>query len=481
MKNKTVILLPLGLLGACTNSTNVADQQKGVSSEHPNVLFLAVDDLRDWTGFLTNFSNVKTPNLDRLAEQSMVFSHTYCAAPMCCASRTALLSGKSPANTGVYDNGNRWEGDLRTHVTLTRHFMDNGYYTAGFGKIYHGSGDLQYWHRYEMGPFYNCPENPDHPNAAGNPLDIPDSLIYDWQRATKAINIIEQDISSPLFIACGIVLPHLPWNAPRRFFDMYPLDSIQLPKVKEGDLDDVPVIAQKIGRKRMYDHYCKNLSWTHQEIVDSGFWKINIQACLASITFVDEQIGRILEAWNNSKYAKNGVIVLWSDHGWHMGEKEHWSKFTLWEEGTRTPMLMKVPGITQKGDVCSTPVSLMDIFPTLIDVCNLSPRDDLDGISLLPLLKDPEIPWDRPAVTIYGRNNVAVRSKNWRYIHYCDETKELYDHRKDPNEWNNLANEKGYMPVINKLHRWVPKCVPPTSNTWFEKNNLDCDYLYYEK
>jgi len=173
---------------------------------------------------------------------------------------------------------------------------------------------------------------------------------------------------------------------------MYPLDSIQLPEVKNGDLDDVPPIGQKIGRKKMQDHYCKNLEWLHQEIVDSGLWKINIQAYLASISYADEQIGRVLDAWDNSKYSENGVVVLWGDHGWHLGEKEHWSKFTLWEEGTRTPLLMKVPGVTEPVSVCDVPVSLLDVFPTLADACNLTVRSDLDGLSLMPLLHDPEKP-----------------------------------------------------------------------------------------
>ena len=478
MKNKTALLLPIGLLGACTNSINDTAQQQGLAQECPNVLFLAMDDLRDWTGYLTNFSNVKTPNLDKLAAEGMIFSHAYCTAPACAPSRTALFTGKSPANTGVYENGNHWEGDLRQHVTLTRYFMDNGYYVAGFGKMYHGSGDLQYWHHYDLvGDFYTCVDNPDHPNACGNPFDFPDSLDYDWQRATKTIEIIEKDISSPLFLACGTILPHRPWNAPRRFFDMYPLDSIQLPEVKKGDLDDVPLIGQKIGQERMKDHYCKKLKWTHQEIVDSGLWKINIQSYLASISYADEQIGRILDAWKKSKYGENGIVVLWGDHGYHLGEKEHWSKFSLWEEGTRTPLLMKVPGVTEPGSVCDVPVSLLDIFPTLVDVCNLPVRSDLDGLSLLPLLRDPELPWDRGAVTLHGKDNVSVRTKDWRYIHYCDGSKELYYHPDDPNEWDNLANDPEYMPVINKLHKWVPECVPATYNrkSFFERENLTCD------
>ncbi len=477
MKQNTILLAGLGVLSACASKSGPESKSDSdLVKAKPNVLFIAVDDMRDWAGYSSNFSNIKTPNLDKLAAQSMVFEKAYCAAPMCCASRTAIMTGKSPANTGVYENGNRWEGDLRTHVTLSRQFMNEGYYVAGFGKIYHGSGDLQYWHHYDLvGKWYQCPDNPDHPNACGNPFDYPDSLDHDWQRATAAIDLINRDIQNPLFLACGFVLPHLPWNAPRRFFNMYPLDSIELPPVKADDLDDIPHIGRKIAEKKMQDHYCKDLQWSHQEIQDSGLWKINIQAYLASISYIDEQLGRLVDTWNE-KYGDNGVIVLWGDHGWHLGEKNHWSKFTLWEEGTRTPFMIKVPGVTSPGDKCGTPVSLLDIFPTLIDVCNLSPRNDLDGLSLSPLLHDPKIPWDRGAVTIYGQNNVTVRSKDWRYIHYCDESKELYYHPDDPNEWTNLAGPD-YMKIINKHHQWVPKCVPPTKikNSFFVRENLTCD------
>lgn len=473
------VVMQTGCAALCGLSVAPAFQVKAQNTNKPNVLFIAVDDIRDWTGYSTHFSDVQTPNMNKLAKAGMVFSNAYCSAPVCCPSRTALLTGLSPATTGVYANGNLWEGDVRQHVTLTRHFMNNGYYVAGFGKIYHGHGDLQYWHRYEHGSYSPCPEKPDHPDALGNPLDFADSLTGDWKRATNAIQIIKRDIDTPLFLACGFVRPHTPWDVPRRFFDMYPLNEITLPDVKSGDIEDIPYIGQMIAKRATHDHYCnKNNAWTHKQIVDKKLWKINVQAYLASITYVDEQIGRVLDAWNNSKYAKNAIIVLWGDHGWHLGEKDHWSKRTLWEEGTRTPLIISAQGITQSGSVCNTPVSLLNIFPTLVDVCSLSARNDLDGISLKPLLINPDLPWDKPAVTIWWKDNVSVRTKQWRYIHYCDGSKELYNHQTDPNEWNNLAKQQGYMPVINKLHRWVPKCKPPTKTrkiNWFKEKKLSCD------
>lgn len=480
MKKTSPFILPAMLMGGCmTNNPDTASlKSDNIGSNHPNVLFIAVDDLRDWTGYLGEYSTVKTPNLDKLAKAGMVFTNAHCAAPVCSPSRTALLTGISPANTGVYENGNRWEGDLREHVTLTRYFMDMGYYVAGFGKIYHGSGDLQYWHRFEYGEYSPAPKNPEYPGAFGSPLDIPDSLTGDWKRVTNAIEIIEKDIQTPLFLACGLVRPHTPWDVPRKYFEMYPLESIKLPEVNENDQEDIPFMGKAIANRKMGDNYGKyRAEWTHQQIVDSGLWKVNIQAYLASISYADDQIGRLMEAWNKSKYAENGIIVLWGDHGWHLGEKQHWSKRTLWEVGTRTPLIFSYPGKIESGSTCETPVSLLDLFPTLTELCKLPPRKDLDGISLTPLLFNPDLPWDRPAVTIWGQDNVSVRSGQWRYIHYCDGSKELYDHRNDPNEWENLAGSE-YMHIINQLHQWVPDCVPATSirkRSWFEENNLICD------
>ncbi len=431
-------------MGSCNTNgpESTSPEFSNFKEEKPSVLFIAVDDLRDWTGYLGEYSYVKTPNPDKLAEAGMVFTNAHCAAPVCSPSRTALLTGISPANTGVYENGDRWEGDLRKHVTLTRYFMDMGYYVAGFGKIYYGEGDLQYWHRFEYGDYSPAPKNPEYPAAFGNPLDIPDSFTGDWKRVSNAIDILNMDIHSPLFLACGIVRPHRPWDVPSRYFEMYPLDSIQLPQVNDQDQADLPFMGKAIANRLMVDNYGDyRAEWTHQQLVDSGLWKVNIQAYLASISYADEQIGRLLDAWNNSNHSKNGVIVLWGDHGWYLGEKQHWSKRTLWEVGTRTPLLFSFPEKIEEGSICETPVSLLDLFPTLTDLCNLPPRNDLDGISLAPLLFNPDLPWDRPAVTIWGQDNVSVRSLQWRYIHYCDGSKELYDHRIDPNEWNNHAGD----------------------------------------
>lgn len=478
MKSKiTATLLPgLVLLShSCSN-----DQNNQITTERPNVLFIMIDDLRDWTSYSNGFSNVQTPNLDQLARQGTVFSNAHCAAPVCSPSRTALLTGISPANTGIYTNGQQWPDDIRTHETLTRKYMNEGYYVAGYGKIYHGEGDLQYWHHYSYGEYSPAPKNPENPLALGNRLHIPDSLTGDGKRVNNAINILEKDINSPLFLACGLVRPHTPWDVPAKYFDMYPLDSIQLPEVKDDDLADIPYIGKKMAMRPMVDHYNgNNNSWSHQAIKDSNLWKINIQAYLASITFADAQLGHLLERWYQSKYSKNGIVVVVGDHGWHHGEKDHWSKRTLWDVGTRTPMIVHAPGYSKPGDICDIPVSLLDIYPTLLDLCKMESTFQPDGLSLAPLLANNNLPWDKPAVTIYGRDNVSVKTQKWRYIHYCDGTKELYNHEEDPEEYTNLANDPAMMSIINSLHRWVPKCrdfatYSRERNHWFLKEDLIC-------
>ncbi len=419
-----------------------------------DVLFIAVDDLRDWVGYSHAFPQVKTPNIDRIAKRGLIFSNAYCAAPACCPSRTSLLTGKSPAVTGVYENADRWPETLRSEgMTLTSHFMQDGYYVAGSGKIYHGSPKYKHWHRYDLFPIMKKKEHGEiRPGALGNPLDIPDEEMSDYKRVSRSIEDINRKSKVSKFIACGLIRPHLPWDVPKKYFDMYPLDEINLPEVKENDLDDCPEIARSIAHKKEGDYQV-----AHKDVLKNENWKYNIQAYLASITFADAQIGRLIDAWDNSPMSKNGVIVLWGDHGWHLGEKEHWSKFTLWEEGTRTPLLFVVPGITKPGTICKTPVSLLDIYPTLMNTCNIHKRYDLDGHDLTPLLQNPELPWEIAAVTIHGQGNASARDSRWRYIHYRDSSKELYDHENDPHEWNNLATDKKYQSVINRLHNQLPE------------------------
>jgi arylsulfatase A-like enzyme len=251
----------------------------------------------------------------------------------------------------------------------------------------------------------------------------------------------------PQFIAVGIVKPHLPWYAPKKYFDLYPKDKLTLPKVPDDDLDDVPAIGRRMAKPE----------GDHKAVVRSGQWRDAVQAYLATITFVDDQVGRLLDALDRSPMAANTVIVLWGDHGWHLGEKHHWRKFTLWEEATRAPLVFVVPGLARQRGLCARPVDFLSVYATLADVCGLPIPTHLEGPSLRPLLENPNAPWDRMALTTHGRGEHAVRSEQWRYIRYHDGSEELYDHAADPMEWRNVAAGAEHAALKRQMGAWMPK------------------------
>jgi len=250
----------------------------------------------------------------------------------------------------------------------------------------------------------------------------------------------------PLFLAVGLYKPHLPWYVPKKYFDLYPLDRIVVPKINGDDLDDVPPIGKQMAKP----------NGDHKSVTDNNQWKQAVQAYLAAIRYNDTELGRLLDGFEKSPLAANTVICLWSDHGWHLGEKLHWRKFSLWEEATHNVLMMKVPGLTQPGR-CDRPVGLIDVFPTLADVCGLPAKAECEGRSLRPLLSNPKAKWDRPVLTTYGRNNHSIRSEDWRYIRYSDGGEELYDRKNDPLEWKNLASDPKFASVKADHIRWLPK------------------------
>jgi arylsulfatase A-like enzyme len=254
-------------------------------------------------------------------------------------------------------------------------------------------------------------------------------------------------LKKPFFLAVGTYRPHLPWHVPQKYYDMYPLDDIVLPVIKEDDLGDIPFEGRKLAKATSRDF---------KQIQNEGKWKEAIQAYLASITFADVQVGEILEALEKSEYSKNTIVVLWSDHGWHLGTKQHWHKQTLWEECTRIPFIIKAPGITIPNTECDIPVDMVNVFPTLLSLCNLLEKSDLDGNDMTPLLKDVNSSWEYPAITEIKAGNMSVRSMDWRYIRYMDGTEELYDRKNDPNEWVNLSGDNQYRDIIKKHSRWIP-------------------------
>ena len=297
-------------------------------------------------------------------------------------------------------------------------------------------------------------------------VDLKDEEMFDGRVASWAVSELDKPSSEPFFLACGFTKPHLPWVVPRKYFDLYPLESIALPPSVVGDLADVPAFGKRLAREVYDPSGEKNFATPggdHANVVSNGQWHIAVQAYLATISFVDAQIGRVLDALNDSPHANNTIIVLWGDHGWHLGEKEHWRKHALWNVSTRTPLIFAGPfgsettaGVAEN-QVCERPVSLIDIYPTLIDLCGLPPRDGLDGRSLQSLLKNPGQTWDHPVVTTFGFNNHAIQTPRWRYIRYGDGGEELYDHARDPNEWKNLASNRQYQATILELKTHLPK------------------------
>jgi len=445
------------------------------AAKPPNVLFIAVDDLRDWVGHLGGHPNAKTPHIDRLAKRGVSFTRAYCSAPLCNPSRISLLTGVAPYNSGVYGNREKLRAKLPDAVTLMQYFRASGYSVRGAGKIFHGNGayDQDSWDTYFKPPPSKRPRDksdnglPKSAWAPWGPLDCGDSEMFDGKTAAWVISELGKPQKKSFFLAYGLTKPHLPWKVPQKYFDMHPLGEIKLPPIKKGDLSDIPVFGKKLA-KEVYDpsgerNFAVKPDGDHANVTENKQWRKAVQAYLATISFADAQIGRVLDALDRSGHADNTIVVLWGDHGWHLGEKEHWRKHALWEVSTRTPLVFSAPvkvarnseGVT-KDKLCHRPVSLIDIYPTLIDLCGLPKRKGLDGQSLKPLLQNPRKQWERPVLITYGLNNHALRAQRWRYVLYCDGGEELYDHDRDPHEWTNLASSPKYSSVKTELAKWLP-------------------------
>lgn len=423
------------------------------SAAKPNVLFIAVDDLNHWVGYLKRNLQTKTPNLDRLAKRGVHFTRAYCAAPACNPSRAALMSGLRPSSTGVYDNGQDWRPVIAKERTLTTQFRKAGYKVLGAGKIYHSSVHREgEWDDYlerpgkEPARLHASAKNDGVGGIKFAPLECEDAALPDYHIVSYGVEQLKKKHDKPFFLAIGLHKPHMPWNVPKKYYDQFPLEKIELPPHQEDDLNDVPVAGRRMARPE----------GDHASMLKSGRWKEAVQGYLATIAYCDGQIGRLLEALDESAYKGKTIICLWGDHGWHLGEKQHWRKFALWEEATRTPLIWVVPGVTEANGVCERTVDLMSIYPTLCDLCGMAIPKHVEGASLRPLLVNPRAEWRRPALTTYHRNNHALRSERYRYIRYADGNEELYDHEKDPYEWTNLAKQAGYADVIKELQKHLP-------------------------
>ena len=429
----------------------------------PNVLLIAVDDLNDWVGCLGGHPQTFTPNIDRLADRGMLFSNAHCQGTMCNPSRISLLWGRRPSSTGFYDNRYSISKEpefLKQHVNLPTHFAANGYKTISAGKIFHTGRYSQIegpragqWRKGLDQKVHSGPQNKWHGIWDFGPQDYEESKFTDHITATWVADQLSKESAKPFLLACGFYRPHVPFFPPRRVYES--LKDVKLPEVVEDDWKDIPDAARKVS---MSNPKIPVHEWMKQE----NRWQLAVHAYLASVRWTDEQIGRVLDALDQGPHAKDTIVVLFSDHGYHLGEKQRWSKFSLWERTTRVPLIISVPnGIKGRSE---QPVELLSIYPTLIDLCKLTENPKLEGVSLQPLLENPEAKWDHVAISTLGQNNHAVRDRRWRYVRYADGSEELYDHQNDPHEWTNLAKGEpnpSHAKVIVRLKKRLPKTNAP--------------------
>ncbi len=462
---------------AVISRENNAPNRAGTTNR-PNVLFISVDDLNDWVGCLGN-TQVKTPNIDRLAKRAVLFTAANCAAPLCNASRVALWTGYRPSSSGIYENSNyqRDSALLKNAPVMQEYFKAHGYTTLGSGKIFHTRNPSNLWVNPQAWDDY-VPQMGGHHRTGSRshgfgetelvrmfdwgPNNTGDGSIeetLDFRNAEWAAEKLKQPHPKPFFLCYGSIRPHLPLYVPPSFFAQYPPDRIALPPYLDTDLEDVPPLGKEMAQLAPFTDKREQMTRDfHSELVAKGKWKEVVQAYLASITFADACVGRVMDEMEKSPDAGNTIIILFGDNGWHLGEKNHWQKCTLWERSAHIPLMIYAPGLTpSSGGVCTRPVSLVDLYPTLVELCGLPPREGLDGHSLVPLLKSPSAAWAYPAITTYQRGNHAVRSEQWRYIRYHDGTEELYNMMKDPNEWHNLARDPEYQTVLAEHRMWLPK------------------------
>jgi uncharacterized sulfatase len=439
-----------------------------------NVLFIAVDDMNNDIGCYGQ-PFVKSPNIDRLARMGVKFDHAYCQFPLCSPSRSSLLTGLRPDTTRVFNLTYHFRAGLPDVVTLPQMFKNNGYYAARVGKIYH------YGNPNDIGtsglddpPSWNHFVNPAGRDKTVLESDIinytpkrglgsamcfladlmgKDEQHTDGKVALESIKLLEQHKDKPFFLAAGFYKPHTPYVAPKKYFDLYPMGQIQLPQEPLNHLKDVPKPA-----------LASTTPWPYFGVTTDQARECK-QAYYAAISFVDAQIGKLLDAMDRHKLWDNTVVVFWSDHGYHLGEHGLWMKQSLFEQSARVPFVIVAPGVKGNGQTCPRTVEFVDIYPTLAELTGLTPPKDLEGASLKPLLENPQAPWNRPAFTQVQRGEFpgySVRTERWRYTEWDDgkQGAQLYDHEADPSEFHNLAHDPKYATVVKEMQMLVKKNWP---------------------
>lgn len=476
-------LIPALALSGLILAPAAGAERKGSASAAPNILLITVDDLNDWVGALGGHPQAKTPNLDQLARQGTVFTNAHCQAPICHPSRVSFMTGTLPSTTGMYSMGPM---DFRRDCpalhdraatpTLSEYFAARGYRTMGVGKIFHSSSATdtfqEYGPRGDWGPF--PPDGTKFTRTPGGSLwdwgrfpardeDTVDRSVADW-----AVERLQEPAPKPFFLAVGFFRPHAPMYAPAPWWEQQPKEpEVRLPPHRADDRSDLGPFAQALT-------YAAT-SPRHAYFEQSGEWRHAVQAYLACLTFVDAQIGRVLDALEASPHARNTVVVVLGDNGLSLGEKSRWGKRSLWERDTHVPLMVRAPGFPA-GSRCAEPAGLIDLYPTLLELCGDAPESRLEGRSLVPQMRDPGAPRP-PTLTTFFVGNHAVRSRHHRYIRYADGSEELYDHRDDPHEWHNLASRADQRDVIRDLARSLPRVntapLPGSTGLGVDPRHLD--------
>jgi arylsulfatase A-like enzyme len=429
------------------SSSNAGPQGPGQTGttigDKPNILLLCIDDLRDWVGYNSAHPGVYTPNIDQLRTQSYSFNRAYCSVPVCIASRGSALWGLKPDTVkldGLKDDTAYWNlvNSANTHP-LPHWFSRAGYETISTGKVFHlQRGTPRFWDVFR--PYQDIPVSyGDHGTFFDYGVLDPGKMHIDQVSANFAVEQINTPRSKPWFMAIGLYQPHVPWRLPQWAFDLHPLDKVILPEVREDDLDDIPPPGVALAREPAGTINGSSYN-QHDLVVESGLWRQHVQAYLAACSHSDAMVGQIIKALDASEYADNTAVVLWSDHGYHLGEKLHWRKMALWEQATRVPFLIRAPGLFEAGGGFDLPVSLLDLAPTLTDIAGIPRPGQFEGDSLVGI--STEVANQRPAHMQWG-DAISTRVGNWRWTRYAAGGEELYDLSVDPGEYNNLLGTTG--------------------------------------